>query len=157
MTELKEYFHSSNLNKIVLLVILCLLGHLEYEHWRNRTATVSGDSPSMKVLAENNIAMGNEINRLSGEVAKQGERIAKQRDMITLLGACNNENFTAIKNNDNNFMILNPEWTVNHFPNHIQLNEEDRKWFGKFVNEGRTGSLTQSALGSPFPSRSDDE
>lgn len=155
MTELKAFLHSSNVNRIILLVILCVCFHLEYEHWKGQEQC-SQDSPAMNILIENNVAMGNEVNRLMAEVAKQGEKLAKQRDMITLLGACNNENFTAVKNHDNNFMIINPEWTVNHFPNYIQLNDEDRKWFSKFVNEGRTGSITQSALGSPFPSRSDD-
>jgi hypothetical protein len=121
MTELKSFFHSSNINRIILLIILCFVAHLEYQHWK--TQDDPQDSTPMKILVENNVAMGNEVNRLMGEVAKQGEKLAKQRDMITLLGACNNENFTAVKNNDNNFMIINPEWTVNHFPNHIQLND----------------------------------
>lgn len=156
MTELKASFHASNLNKIILLIILCVLGHLEFEHWRSKQQVTQESTAAMDILVENNTAMGNEINRLSAEVAKQGEKLAKQRDMITLLGACNNENFTADKNGDKNYLIINPEWTVNRFPNYIQLNDEERKWFSKFVNEGRTGSITQSALGAPFPSRNDD-
>ncbi len=155
MTEIKPFLQTSNIVKVALFVILCIVAHLEYEHWKSKGVSSGNKDSSIKVIVDNNEAMGAEINRLAEEVHKQSEKIQKQRDMITLLGACNNENFTATKNGDKNYMIINPNWTVNHYPNYIQLDDESRSWFGKFV-EGPTGSITNSVLGSPMPGRTDE-
>lgn len=162
MTALGKFFHVANVNRLVLLAILLLVGHLELEYWRNKgnttPAEITDTSTAMKIIIENDKAMGNEINRIAEEVTKQGDKISKQRDMITLIGACNNENFMANKNNDNNYLFINSNWTVPRFPNYIQLNEDDRKWFGKFVQEGTGGTgssadITKSYLGAPMPNR----
>ena len=58
------------------------------------------------------------------------EQLKKNSRKLNLLGISHNENFSILenKNPDENFIILNHDWSLNRLPKNIEINPEDKKF-----------------------------
>ncbi len=81
------------------------------------------------------------------------EKEAKWRgDLMTLLGALQNENFMCAKEGRRDFLWLNGDWTINRLPKYIEMGEKDKEWFKRYLNK-KTSIDHKAKPGAPTPLR----
>lgn len=62
------------------------------------------------------------------------EQIKKNSKKINILGISHNENFSILsKDNTNDFIIINHDWSMSHQPKNIEIDNEDKKFIEENV------------------------
>lgn len=62
-------------------------------------------------------------------------RTKTNRERVTLLGILYNNNMAAMRAGSRDYIFINPDWTISRYPNHLNLDEEDREFLSKFVKK----------------------
>lgn len=60
-------------------------------------------------------------------------RTKVNRERLTLLGILYNNNIAAMRAGTKDYIFINSDWTINRYPNHLNLDTEDRAFLSKFV------------------------
>lgn len=78
-----------------------------------------------------------EFVSLKTKDAELAEQISKNKELISLLGIVQNNNFVIEKNDydKRHLVFFNSDWTINQMPRYIELSPEDKEYLDKFVRK----------------------
>lgn len=62
-------------------------------------------------------------------------RTKTNRERVTLLGILYNNNMAAMRAGTRDYIFINGDWTIDRYPNHLNLDEEDRQFLSKFIRK----------------------
>lgn len=86
-----------------------------------------------------------EIVRLETQQKQQKEewdklaaKVKWNSDRIALIGAVLNENYLILRNGypTSHMIFFNHDWTIDRYPQYLQISEEDREFLKKYVRPG---------------------
>lgn len=158
MKSALEFFcRVANINRVLLVVVILGILHLEYVYWTSKKGPTECASVDHSHLDNRLHCHERQIDKLTNQYDsimncqyQLNKDVRRTRNLVTLVGSLHNENWCTVANGSNNFLYINHDWTVDRLPKYLQLSNSDKEWFSHYVNKKTHGGHKSIGALAPY-------